>query len=85
MTLVAFMPFWTILCFVANRYIPLLPKWSLALGVSADTLDRACYDRAFHTLALECICYLHSLDWEFDLEVTRVAASWMPLLPGCRS
>lgn len=42
----------------------------MTLGLYACTLDRACYDRAFHTLALERAHYLCSLDREAELDTT---------------
>lgn len=45
------------------------------LGLSLSTLDRAPYDRSFHTLTLEQLCYLHHLDHEAELTfcATKVA------------
>lgn len=52
----------------ASRGVPLLPEWSLTLGLFVHTFDRACYDRAFHTLGLERVRYLRSLDRETELD-----------------
>lgn len=57
----------------AIHCIPLLPEWSLAWGMSARTIVRACYDHAIHTLAMERACYLRSLDREVDLKAIRGA------------
>lgn len=47
--------------------LPLLPDWSMALDLSSAVIDHACYDRAFHTLALEQLRYLRSLDRKAQL------------------
>lgn len=39
----------------------------MVLGLSPDVIDRTCYNRSFHTLALEWLRYLHSLDREAQL------------------
>lgn len=57
----------------ASHCVPLLPEWSLALGLSSATLDRACYNHVLHTLALEHACYLCNLYHKVDLEAIKEA------------
>lgn len=40
----------------------------MPLGQSVRTLDRACYDRSFHTLSLKRLHYLRSHDQETEMD-----------------
>lgn len=60
----------------AIHCIPLLPKWSLALGMFIGTLIWAYYDCTFHTLVLKHVHYLRSLDRETYLEAVKGALNF---------